>query len=91
MFVYSLTAFTPPDWYSEHMALRGASPMVVPWNDFPLETQIPLLIRSNWTLGPVWNNFCRLLSQNIRMKEAKAFVPWDRGLEEIEGLKRWRG
>lgn len=31
------TEFTPPDWYSEHMALRGASPIVVPWNDKPLK------------------------------------------------------
>lgn len=25
-----LTMLTPPDWYTEHMAMRGARPMVVP-------------------------------------------------------------
>ncbi len=24
------TELTPPDWYSEHMALRGARPMMAP-------------------------------------------------------------
>lgn len=28
---------TPPDWYTEHMAMRGARPMVVPWKDLPLQ------------------------------------------------------
>lgn len=28
---------TPPDWYTEHMAMRGARPMVVPWKDMPLQ------------------------------------------------------
>ena len=31
-----LTMLTPPDWYTEHMAMRGARPMVVPWKDMPL-------------------------------------------------------
>lgn len=32
-----LTMFTPPDWYTEHMAMSGARPMVVPWKDMPLQ------------------------------------------------------
>ena len=35
--VDQLTMLTPPDWYTEHMAMRGASPMVVPWKDIPLD------------------------------------------------------
>lgn len=31
------TELTPPDWYSEHMALRGARPIVVPWKATPLK------------------------------------------------------
>lgn len=34
---WRLTMLTPPDWYTEHMAMRGASPMVVPWKDMPLQ------------------------------------------------------
>lgn len=30
---------TPPDWYTEHMAMRGARPMVVPWKDLPLQEE----------------------------------------------------
>lgn len=30
---------TPPDWYTEHIAMRGARPMVVPWKDLPLQEE----------------------------------------------------
>lgn len=30
--------FTPPDWKSEHMAITGAKPTVVPWKGTPLKS-----------------------------------------------------
>lgn len=41
------TELTPPDWYSEHIAFRGASPIVVPWNAIPLKEPAKDLLRSS--------------------------------------------
>ncbi len=46
--IYALgefTELTPPDWYSEHMALRGARPMMAPWKEPPLQTQQKQLMK----------------------------------------------
>lgn len=34
-----LTMLTPPEWCTEHMVLRKARPMVVPWKGTPLRRQ----------------------------------------------------
>lgn len=47
LYVGCFTELTPPDWYSEHMVLRGASPIVVPWNATPLKESANDLLRSS--------------------------------------------